>query len=272
MPARPVDRMPPPRRVQEKFELSVEDWWSPAEVAESLRNNPIEVGEDEREHANLIQFPRELVATRRMRPRLAEAGSARSDANGQLSIFEVDPAAISTEVAVASAEQGGAASIWSELRLDTNPVVTPASARQADRVPSSLPVAPLGMRLMAAVIDGSLILAGFVALGFLAAYSLPYLPVGKPAEALGALALALVGLLYYAIFFAVPASTPGMMYAGIGLCTFDDQTPNRMQLRRRLIAMLLSLLPVGLGLVWSLFDDDHLSWHDRFSQTYPRRL
>jgi hypothetical protein len=36
--------------------------------------------------------------------------------------------------------------------------------------------------------------------------------------------------------------------------------------------MLLSILPVGLGLVWSLFDDDHLSWHDRYSQTYPRRL
>jgi hypothetical protein len=28
---------------------------------------------------------------------------------------------------------------------------------------------------------------------------------------------------------------------------------------------------VGLGLVWSVFDEDHLSWHDRISQTYLRK-
>ncbi len=63
-----------------------------------------------------------------------------------------------------------------------------------------------------------------------------------------------------------------MMYAGIGLCTFDNHSPTRGKLRRRLGAITLSLLPVGLGLVWSLFDEDHLSWHDRFSHTYLRRL
>jgi uncharacterized RDD family membrane protein YckC len=98
------------------------------------------------------------------------------------------------------------------------------------------------------------------------------LPTGKPAELLGGFALALIGMLYYAFFFAIPVCTPGMMYAGIGLCTFDEQSPTRAQLRRRLGAMLLSLLPVGLGLVWSIFDDDHLSWHDRYSKTYLRKL
>jgi uncharacterized RDD family membrane protein YckC len=125
---------------------------------------------------------------------------------------------------------------------------------------------------MAAVVDCTLILACFVMGGFVFAHSIHHPPAGKPAELLGAAGLALVGMAYYAFFFALPASTPGMMYAGIGLCTFSDQSPTRAQLRRRLLAMLLSILPVGLGLVWSLFDDDHLSWHDRYSQTYPRRL
>ncbi len=62
-----------------------------------------------------------------------------------------------------------------------------------------------------------------------------------------------------------------MKYAGVALCTFDDEVPTRLQLRRRFGAMLLSLLPVGLGFVWSVFDDDHLSWHDRFSATYLRK-
>jgi uncharacterized RDD family membrane protein YckC len=66
-------------------------------------------------------------------------------------------------------------------------------------------------------------------------------------------------------------STPGMRYAGIALSTFEDDSPTRAQLRRRLGAIALSLLPVGLGFAWSVFDEDHLSWHDRISQTYLRK-
>ena len=30
------------------------------------------------------------------------------------------------------------------------------------------------------------------------------------------------------------------------------------------------LLPLGLGLLWSLLDDDRLCWHDRISRMYQR--
>ena len=268
------ERKPEPRRAaKEEFELSTEDWWSPGEVADSLRSNPIEVGEGDQLHANLIQFPRELVATRKMRPNPGQA----TDAEGQLSIFEVDPATISTEAGIPMAEQGGAASIWnrpewSGIRLDTQPVEVLTSAREAESAPAALPVAPFGLRFMATVVDCALILASFVTVGFLVAHSTSHPPSGKPAELLGAVGLVLIGMLYYALFFALPVSTPGMKYAGVGLCTFDDQSPTRAQLRRRVGAMFLSLLPVGLGLVWSIFDEDHLSWHDRYSQTYLRKL
>jgi hypothetical protein len=32
----------------------------------------------------------------------------------------------------------------------------------------------------------------------------------------------------------------------------------------------LSVLPLGLGLAWSVFDEDRLTWHDRLSGTYLR--
>jgi hypothetical protein len=35
--------------------------------------------------------------------------------------------------------------------------------------------------------------------------------------------------------------------------------------------MLLSVLPVGVGIGWSLFDEDRLTWHDRLSRTYLRQ-
>jgi hypothetical protein len=62
-----------------------------------------------------------------------------------------------------------------------------------------------------------------------------------------------------------------MYYAQLRLCTFEDETPTRRQRNARLIALLLSALPMGLGLAWAIFDDDHLSWHDRLSHTYLRR-
>jgi hypothetical protein len=38
----------------------------------------------------------------------------------------------------------------------------------------------------------------------------------------------------------------------------------------RLAALLLTVLPLGLGLVWALFDEDGLMGHDRLSKTYMR--
>ena len=277
LPVRPVERKtaPPPRRAQEEFELSVEDWWSPAEATENLRHNPIEVAETEPEHANLIQFPRELVATRKIRPRLAEG--SLTDAEAQLSIFEVDPSTISNGVEARPGGQDAPPSIWnrpdwSGIRLDSQPVELPATAATVDQAAKRFPVAPMGLRLMAAAVDFALILASFVSAGFLVAHQFSHPPQGKAGEVIGVAMLALIGLMYYALFFALSVGTPGMRYAGIGLCTYDDKTPTREQLRRRLGAMALSLLPVGLGIAWSIFDDDHMSWHDRYSQTYLRKL
>jgi uncharacterized RDD family membrane protein YckC len=275
LPIRPAERKPAPR-VHEEFELAVEDWWSPAEIGSALRNEPLEVVGPDSTQANLIQFPRELVATRKMRPRLAESCSGTlSEAEGQLSIFEVDPHSITTEMQAPVQSHDAAAPMWnrpewSGIQLDAHP----AAPRSTKALPETSPIthlAPFGLRFMATVIDCALILACFVLVGFIAAGSFHHPPTGKPAELLGMFSLVAIGLAYYGVFFSLGMSTPGMKYAGIGLCTFDDKSPTRAQLHRRLGAMALSLLPVGLGVVWSVFDEDHLSWHDRISQTYLRK-
>jgi hypothetical protein len=61
-----------------------------------------------------------------------------------------------------------------------------------------------------------------------------------------------------------------MRYAKIALCTFEDDNPTRKAMRNRVGALLLSALPLGLGFLWSFFDDDHLGWHDRVTRTYQR--
>ena len=78
-------------------------------------------------HANLIEFPREIVATRKVRPRLAEGPLGEASAFGaQLSIFEVDPGAVSTEPMAVGGLDAAAASVWtgpewSGIELDEQP-------------------------------------------------------------------------------------------------------------------------------------------------------
>jgi len=35
------------------------------------------------------------------------------------------------------------------------------------------------------------------------------------------------------------------------------------------MALYLSVLSLGMGVLWSLVDVDRLCWHDRISQTFP---
>jgi hypothetical protein len=52
------------------------------------------------------------------------------------------------------------------------------------------------------------------------------------------------------------------------LITFDGGPARRQARRGRSVAMALSTLSLGLGLVWALLDEDTLCWHDRITRTY----
>ena len=95
-------------------------------------------------------------------------------------------------------------------------------------------------------------------------------PVGKPALAGAGLVLAGLFVLYQFLFFKFGEGTPGMRYAKIALCTFDDENPTRLAMRRRIAFLLLSAAPLGLGLAWAWFDEDRLAWHDRLTRMYQR--
>ena len=129
-------------------------------------------------YANLIQFPREMVATRKVRPRLAEGPLAGAESAPQLSIFEVDPAAISTEPAAAVVEASAAPDWmrWELMRPELPAIELEEQPRKEifeEPAPySSAPaveLAPLTRRLLAIVVDSALIAAAFVAPAMLVA-------------------------------------------------------------------------------------------------------
>lgn len=229
--------------------------------------------------ANLIEFPRQLVAPRRARPRIAE-GPLREESEHthdatQLRIFEVEPTQISTKPAAEATES--VVPEWSSILLNAQPVssyVEPETSRLPFSPVLPLHTASLSLRLMAGLVDGCILFAGF--LGFVAVFALTLGKLGVPQipgqiAAIGSVGvLSLMALLYQALFFTFSDATPGMRYARIGLCTFNDENPTRAAMRRRIFIAALSLCSLGLGFLWAFLDDDGLGWHDRVSRMYQR--
>lgn len=261
--------------------------------------------------ANLIEFPRQLVASRKARPRFAE-GPLREETDpapgdGQLRIFEVDPAQISTSPEPEAAEETTPqwTSIWLDTpvgapRTDSNAshpgVYAPDTSAEPGDFATGLPdIASIGRRFVASAVDACVI--GLGAAAFAAAFveiahpaaqwralesaqtvllelagRLPAAPGADLRLWLGALAVTglFLYLLYQALFFSLSQATPGMRCARIALCTFDDNNPTHKAMRRRIAAVLLSACPLGLGFLWIALDEERLGWHDRISRMYQR--
>ncbi len=222
--------------------------------------------------ANLLEFPRQLVAARKARPRLAE-GPLREEVTprtAQLRIFEVEPEQISTAPAALSS-----APEWASIRLDAHTAseleLHPGSGQMA--LPGSLlppQTAPLAKRMFAAAVDAVLVVAATAAFGGVFARLAGGIPVAVPSLLVAAGVLVLFHLIYQVLFFTFSDQTPGMRYARIGLCTFADGNPTRSSMRRRILAQGIAICPMGLGLLWVFLDDEGLGWHDRISRTYQR--
>jgi uncharacterized RDD family membrane protein YckC len=225
--------------------------------------------------ANLIEFPRQLVAARKARPRLAE-GPLRDDSAqpveaAQLRIFEVEATQISTAPAVESVTPE-----WSSILLAAHPVS--AVVQDVPEAPFQPVLSPqtaaFNLRMMAAIVDGCIVGAALLAFIATFAFTVGKLPGGTMTLQTAAIGVVLtfvvLTLMYQLLFFTFAEATPGMRYARIGLCTFSDDNPSRAAMRRRILATVLAACPLGIGFLWAWLDEDGLGWHDRISRMYQR--
>ena len=147
----------------------------------------------------------------------------------------------------------------------------PAEVRvqPGETIDCDAPVAAPTHRLVAAAVDGSLILVGVGV--FLAIFFLSGGQVALDRQALSFLlgVTAVIALFYRALWCLADGDSPGMRFAGLRLVDFDGRRPDREQRGIRQVASLLSLLSAGLGLVWALVDEENLTWHDHISKTFP---
>ena len=254
--------------------------------------------------ANLIEFPRQLVAARKARPRYAE-GPLRDEADGipsdgQLRIFEVDPAQIATSAEQPETGKAQWTSIWLDAPTETRGAESALDDASVDEplgyVTASIEAASFARRGTAAAINFAIVAAGVGVFSAMAVATIGRdvswhtgLPLVdslrqiaaelgaqtnlqlKSAGILGGVSGVVLLLVYHALFFLFSMATPGMRCVRIAYCTFEDGNPTRRAVRRRMLATLLSACPLGMGYAWAALDEERLTWHDRMSRMYLRQ-
>ena len=133
--------------------------------------------------------------------------------------------------------------------------------------------ASLPRRLGAMLYDGLLVLAVL----FMA--TLPFIAIrgGEPVEPNNVpyqLTMLAVIYVFFVFFWTRGGQTLGMRSWRMRLETTEGHLPSVTTASLRFAAALVSLLPLGRGFFWHLWDTDGLSWHDRASDTrlmhYPK--
>ncbi len=131
------------------------------------------------------------------------------------------------------------------------------------------PVAPARLRLLATAIDAALIAIPCALSIALFLFVGGQIPTDKHLLPLMLAALATIPLFYKLLFTFAGCDSVGMRRAGLQLVDFDGNPPSSTRRYQRCLGSLLSLSAAGIGLIWSLVDEDHLTWHDHISSTFP---
>ncbi len=134
------------------------------------------------------------------------------------------------------------------------------------------PVAPARLRLLATAIDAALIAIPCAVSIALYLYVGGQITTDKHTLPFILAAWATIPLFYKLLFTFAGCDSVGMRQAGLQLVDFDGNPPSSTRRYQRCLGSLLSLSAAGIGLIWSLVDEDHLTWHDHISGTFPTFL
>jgi len=78
-----------------------------------------------------------------------------------------------------------------------------------------------------------------------------------------------IALFYGLLWVLTGSETAGQRWTGLRLINFDGSAIDRRERAVRFMAACLSLCSAGLGVLWSLADEESLTWHDHMSKTFP---
>ena len=132
---------------------------------------------------------------------------------------------------------------------------------------SDLKYAGFWIRVLAALIDT--VLVGVVVFPLLlVVYGRSYSDLQRFIGGPGEILLSLVLAVAIVLFWLAKQATPGKMLVGAQIV--DAKTgrkPSTSQLVGRYLGYYVSIIPLGLGLIWVAFDARKQGWHDKLAGT-----
>jgi uncharacterized RDD family membrane protein YckC len=225
----------------------------------------LDFGSSDSERApKVIEFRHRATRPRDDAPRLgANLNSGPVDLEDFLDPSTVDPAPETP------AEQPSSHQVPMEIEMTSSGSATVPFAHPDTR---GARVAPLPKRFLAGLMDFAALLAGA------GLFSLIFRKSGGsfPLTSVNLLAAAFIAaffiFLYFGLSLASASSTPGLIWAGLEVRTFDGRPLRKADCFWRAFGCLVSISALLLGYVWAVVDGDGMTWHDRMSRTFIASL
>lgn len=134
----------------------------------------------------------------------------------------------------------------------------------------SAPVASTQHRVVSAFIDcGIIAIAVTMLAGIFFIWTGASIELDPVALSIAGCMVAMVAIFYQILWVLGNGETAGMRMTQLTLVNFDGRRPDRRQRFARVTSAWLSFAPGALGLFWALVDEEHLTWHDQISKTFP---
>jgi uncharacterized RDD family membrane protein YckC len=131
------------------------------------------------------------------------------------------------------------------------------------------PVATPAHRAVAAGLDLAMVTIGYAL--FLGAFYFGggEFVLNKTTLSVYAGAFVLLLMFYHLLWVLAGGDTPGMHWTQLRTVNFDGFAAERRERFIRYLGACLSFSAAGLGVLWSLVDEESLTWQDHISKTFP---
>jgi uncharacterized RDD family membrane protein YckC len=131
----------------------------------------------------------------------------------------------------------------------------------------------LASRIAAGSVDLAIVAAVFAIFAVTTYLEMPedFSPDRRVLGIYGVCYFALVTI-YFFLFMLSASQTPGMKCRGLVVCTTEDVPLDPKRACSRGFGYLISILPLMLGFIWMLLDPEHLTWADKVSGTYIKKI
>jgi uncharacterized RDD family membrane protein YckC len=124
-------------------------------------------------------------------------------------------------------------------------------------------------RAMAAALDASIVVMALAIFGIIFRLAGGVFVLNARTAPVFVGVVAGVVIFYRLLWCLANGDSAGQKWTRLRLVNFDGQRPTRTQRFNRTASGCLSLLAGGVGLLWSLVDEETLTWHDHMSKTFP---